>query len=241
MVYGKIERALEKLIRSELYVLVKEERERIGKGRFRSRWRSKFGGGLASSARFWNSVPYDQVVLTCLFWRMPQMVPVLVKAGRHERIQDVVLTMHALTLKEFLLKRVGRRKRQQLQGVLDEKRRLKEGKAEGEGAFSKESKEDEAATGEEAQQHEEGAGAVSKDAEADAGEEVQQYEGGADAVSKDAEADAGADAEQHEEGARAQGLQRETEAIEVVTEQDEVLGGPGGEVEEKGKEESARE
>ncbi len=74
---GEWERASELLIRAELNVLVRVQRN-AAEARKMSLWQ-RF---LPSSAPHEEKLSYEDVIKTILFWRKPNMVPLLVKKSR---------------------------------------------------------------------------------------------------------------------------------------------------------------
>ena len=114
------DRASEKLIRAELYLIAKEDSIARSIGTFLSRISSKIMPGIREEKG--TIVGYEDVALTMLYWRKPEMIPSSNKIARHDRIDEVIQAMHELTLKDFLIRCVAKRKQRELHDELEARR-----------------------------------------------------------------------------------------------------------------------
>ena len=106
--YTPADRLIERFIRGELRVILRGEMEAQAKEEMRLFYpiikvfkdRKTFHGGVG----------FNDLVLTLLYWRLPEMVPRQVKELRRDRVEEAVLMTHAIAIADFFHSLVAYRK-----------------------------------------------------------------------------------------------------------------------------------
>jgi hypothetical protein len=114
---------LELLVRSELNLALRHDRETADENN--SHWWVRVGlKRPARSKIFVHGISYDVLIRTLWYWRMPTLVPDMVKWQRRDRVEECALVAHALICVEFFRMLVGRRKRKKMGVVLAKRSRF---------------------------------------------------------------------------------------------------------------------
>ena len=93
--YGSWERAAEKVIEAELNVIVRSnrlERQNSLRNKLLRIVRMQHLSDTGNRAEF------DDVVKTCVFWRKPKMIPLIIRKTRGNRVEEVTLMAYALVI-----------------------------------------------------------------------------------------------------------------------------------------------
>jgi hypothetical protein len=106
----------EGLIRSELNVILMEERKQKAESK-QSRW-NRILASVSVEQRFLNAVRFKDVIYTMLVWRKPSLIPLYVKSGRAQRIEKVLQVSDCLVILRFLTQVSGERMKAALQRQL---------------------------------------------------------------------------------------------------------------------------
>lgn len=96
MQYGPWERASERLIRAELNVIIRFRRNELLKSQIHS-W-NPFGSFMNKHQDKIHKIDFVTCMQTCLHWRKPDMVPLLIKQTRGRRVDEVLLTAYGLII-----------------------------------------------------------------------------------------------------------------------------------------------
>jgi len=117
------DRTLEILIRAELNLAMRHEAE--VEAEQEKHWTRRVGlVKKPAKKRYVNAVGYEVLMVTLLHWRVPKLVPNLVKWQRQERLEECALVAHGLQCVEFFRMLVGRRKRRKIGEVLAKRSRF---------------------------------------------------------------------------------------------------------------------
>ena len=105
--------AAEQLVRAELNLAIRHRNEMIIQ--VNRDWFRRLG--ILSKMKpplFVNGVDFETVVVTLVHWRLPNMVPNIVKWQRQDRVDESALMAHALQAMGFFRMLVGRRRRKRI-------------------------------------------------------------------------------------------------------------------------------
>ena len=117
------DQTLEILIRAELNLAMRHEAEMVAVRD--QHWMRRMGlVKKEAKKRYVNAVNYEHLMATLLHWRVPKLVPNLVKWQRQERLEECALVAHALQVVEFFRMLVGRRKRRKIGEMLAKRSRF---------------------------------------------------------------------------------------------------------------------
>lgn len=123
MEFEETERVATKYIRAELNVILRRKYLTLQKARHR--WKvlypvlsvlEKLVPGPPK--RFINGVDFSDLTKVLVYWRKPSLTPDLVKAGRKELIEEVVVMSCALTIFEFFRRLVARKRQRETAALL---------------------------------------------------------------------------------------------------------------------------
>jgi len=114
------DKAMEILIRAELNLAMRHDRDEML--HTNNNWMHRLGLKKPKIKKlFTNAVEYEVLMVTLLHWRVPLLVPNLIKWQRQERVEECSLVAHALQCVEFFRVLVCRRKRKKI-GIMLAKR-----------------------------------------------------------------------------------------------------------------------
>ena len=119
--------AIELLVRGELNLGIRHEREMvIIRERHWTKRLARFLGIKKPEIKkvFINAIDYEVLMVTLFHWRVPSLVPKVVKWQRQERVEECALVAHALQCVEFFRMLVGRRKRRKIGEMLAKRSRF---------------------------------------------------------------------------------------------------------------------
>ena len=104
--------AHELLIRAELNLCIRQRRFNKAE-EDRKRWFRMFKKPEVKEV-FINSVDFETMFTTIVFWRLPSLVPGIVQWQRTERVEEVGLMAHAIQVSEFFRMLVGKRHKKRI-------------------------------------------------------------------------------------------------------------------------------
>ena len=111
-----MDRLLEHLIRSELNLIMRQtQKNQVLK---EQSWKRRFERPQTHKL-FVQSISYTDFFMTVTYWRLPRILPDLVKFLRQETVQECAYLASALTIVAFFQTLSGRRKRSRIRSLLE--------------------------------------------------------------------------------------------------------------------------
>ena len=116
--YGPWERAVERLIRAEMNVIVRFRRNELRKAQDNSL--NPFLSMINKHQDKIHKIDFVTVMQTCLYWRKPDMVPLIIKQTRSRRADEVIMSAYGLVIMDCFMKTVQIKKAKMMNETLND-------------------------------------------------------------------------------------------------------------------------